>query len=274
MSESQADYAVISRMLAFMPEPGRQPPALEALAAHLGMADETLREILQRWSGLPPEAFLQAQRPDHARSLLREDADIAAQRHQTRVRMVPGLCVRHEIMPAETIRREGASLAYGFHPSPFGEALLVTAFGGLCGLGFVDHGDCGHALADMQRRWPRASLQRNQSATAGLAARAFQPELWRADNPLPVVLIGTDFEASVWEALLALPLNRATTYGTIARQIGRPRAARAVGAAVGKNPISFAVPCHRVLGSAGALTGYHWGLARKQAMLAWEAGRA
>jgi AraC family transcriptional regulator of adaptative response/methylated-DNA-[protein]-cysteine methyltransferase len=97
--------------------------------------------------------------------------------------------------------------------------------------------------------------------------------LWRADAPLRVVLIGTDFELRVWETLLSVPMGRATTYSDIARKIGKPKAARAVGAAVGKNPISFVVPCHRVLGRSGALTGYHWGLARKQAIIGWEAGR-
>ena len=109
--------------------------------------------------------------------------------------------------------------------------------------------------------------------TAPYASRAFDPALWRADAPLRVVLIGTDFELRVWETLLSVPMGRATTYSDIACKIGKPTAARAVGAAVGKNPISFVVPCHRVLGRSGALTGYHWGLARKQAIIGWEAGR-
>ena len=109
--------------------------------------------------------------------------------------------------------------------------------------------------------------------TAPYAARAFDPALWRPDAPLRVVLIGTDFELRVWETLLHVPLGCATTYSDIARKIGKPKAARAVGAAVGRNPISFVVPCHRVLGRSGALTGYHWGLARKQAIIGWEAGR-
>ena len=125
----------------------------------------------------------------------------------------------------------------------------------------------------MTRRWPRARLIEDERATAPYASRAFDPALWRADAPLRVVLIGTDFELRVWETLLSVPMGRATTYSDIACKIGRPTAARAVGAAVGKNPISFVVPCHRVLGRSGALTGYHWGLARKQAIIGWEAGR-
>ena len=130
------------------------------------------------------------------------------------------------------------------------------------------------ALEDMRRRWPRARLQADDEGTAALARRAFDPEEWRADRPLRVVMIGSDFEVRVWETLLSVPMGRATTYSDIARRLGKPKAARAVGAAVGRNPISFVVPCHRVLGRSGALTGYHWGLARKQAIIGWEAGRA
>ena len=170
-------------------------------------------------------------------------------------------------------RRDGLRLDYGFHPSPFGEAIVVAAPRGLAGLGFVDDANRAAALGDMQRRWPRAALIENNAATAPLAARAFEPALWRPDTPLRIVMIGSDFEVRVWETLLAVPLGCATTYSDIARHIGKPKAARAVGAAVGRNPISFVVPCHRVLGRSGALTGYHWGLARKQAIIGWEAGK-
>ena len=129
------------------------------------------------------------------------------------------------------------------------------------------------ALADMQRRWPRATYAEDHAGTAGLAQRIFDPKLWRQDQPLRVVLIGTDFEVRVWETLLRIPMGRATTYSDIAGHLDSPKASRAVGAAVGKNPVSFVVPCHRVLGKSGALTGYHWGVTRKQAMLGWEAGQ-
>jgi AraC family transcriptional regulator of adaptative response/methylated-DNA-[protein]-cysteine methyltransferase len=166
----------------------------------------------------------------------------------------------------------GLVMRYGFHPSPFGEAIVVATARGLAGLGFVDEGDRESALADMKRRWPRAEYREDAAATAPLARRIFNPAQWQPDQPLRVVLIGTDFEIRVWQTLLRIPLGRATTYSEIASRIGKPSACRAVGAAVGKNPISFVVPCHRVLGRSGALTGYHWGLTRKQAILGWEAG--
>ena len=183
------------------------------------------------------------------------------------------LFVAHEALTPGDYRRSDLTLAYGFHPSPFGEAIVVAAPRGMAGLGFVDDGNREAARADMARRWPRARLIEDERSTAAYASRAFDPALWRADAPLRVVLIGTDFELRVWETLLSVPLGRATTYSDIACKIGKPTASRAVGTAVGKNPISFVVPCHRVLGRSGALTGYHWGLARKQAIIGWEAGR-
>ena len=185
------------------------------------------------------------------------------------------LFVVHEAMSPGEFRRggEGLQMRFGFHASPFGEALAIIAPRGLAGLGFVDEGGQAAALDDMRRRWPRASFVEDQAAAAPYVARAFDPAEWRADRPLRVVMIGSDFEVRVWETLLRIPLGRAATYADVARSVGSPKAARAVGAAVGRNPISFVVPCHRVIGSGGALTGYHWGLTRKRALLGWEAGR-
>jgi AraC family transcriptional regulator of adaptative response/methylated-DNA-[protein]-cysteine methyltransferase len=184
------------------------------------------------------------------------------------------LFVTHEAMTPGDYKTGGAGLTlrFGFHPSPVGEAIVVATDRGLAGLGFVDEGDRAAALEDMRRRWPRAEYVEDAAATAPLAHRIFDPSRWQPDQPLRIVLIGTDFEVRVWKTLLRIPLGRATTYSAIADRIGKPSACRAVGAAVGKNPISFVVPCHRVLGRSGALTGYHWGLTRKQAILGWEAG--
>ena len=165
-------------------------------------------------------------------------------------------------------------MCFGFHPSPFGTALVMTTQRGLAGLAFADRGEEQAALADMQGRWPMANVVEDRARTASLARRIFDSRLWRADRPLRVVLIGTDFEVRVWETLLRIPMGRAVTYSGIATKIGATKAARAVGAAVGKNPISFVVPCHRVLGKSGDVTGYYWGLTRKRAILGWGAAKA
>jgi AraC family transcriptional regulator of adaptative response/methylated-DNA-[protein]-cysteine methyltransferase len=143
---------------------------------------------------------------------------------------------------------------------------------GLAGLAFADPGKERATLADMQGRWPNAAFVEDEAATAPYAGRVFDRAAWRADRPLRIVMIGSDFEIRVWETLLKLPLGTATTYTDIADHIGRPKAARAVGAAIGRNPLSFVVPCHRVLGKGGSLCGYRWGLTRKRAILGWEAG--
>jgi AraC family transcriptional regulator of adaptative response/methylated-DNA-[protein]-cysteine methyltransferase len=153
-------------------------------------------------------------------------------------------------------------------------ALVMATDRGLCGLAFADPGEEKAAFADMSGRWPKANYVEDRDRTGPVAQRIFDPNLWRADRPLRVVLIGTDFEVRVWEALLKIPFGRLTSYSDLASHVHSPKAARAVGAAVGKNPVCFVVPCHRVVGKSGALTGYHWGLTRKRAILGWEAGKA
>ena len=147
---------------------------------------------------------------------------------------------------------------------------------GVAGLAFVDEDQSQtreEALADMTRRWPAATFVEDQQRTAPLVARIFETAQWQPDQPVRLVLIGTDFEVRVWETLLKIPLGRAVTYADIARHLGQPTASRAVGTAVGRNPISFVVPCHRVLRGDGNLGGYHWGLTRKRALIGWETGR-
>jgi AraC family transcriptional regulator of adaptative response/methylated-DNA-[protein]-cysteine methyltransferase len=272
-----ADYPAVKRAIEFISTRWRDQPSIETIADHVGLSASHFQHLFKRWAGLTPKAFLQAITVERARELLRDSSSVLDAAYDVGLSgpsRLHDLFVTHDAMTPGDYRRTGLRLCYGFHPSPFGEAIVVAAPRGLAGLGFVDDGDRAAALADMQRRWPLAALVVDQEATAPLAARAFDPALWRPETPLRVVMIGSDFEVRVWETLLSVPLGCATTYSDIARHIGKPKAARAVGAAVGRNPISFVVPCHRVLGRSGALTGYHWGLARKQAIIGWEAGRA
>lgn len=185
------------------------------------------------------------------------------------------LFVTHEAMSpgAYKNRGEGLTINYGYHVSPFGIALIMVTDRGLAGLSFNDPGDEKAAFDDMAGRWPNATYIEDMAATLPYAQRIFDPSRWRADQPLRVVMIGTDFQVRVWEALLSIPMGTARTYSDLAGQIGEPKASRAVGAACGANPISFVVPCHRALAKSGALTGYHWGLTRKRAILGWEAGQ-
>jgi AraC family transcriptional regulator of adaptative response/methylated-DNA-[protein]-cysteine methyltransferase len=277
--EPQADYERVRRIIAYISEHWREQPSLEAIADHVGLSTTHVHHLFRRWSGLSPKAFLQAITLDNAKALLTDSASILDATYEVGLSgpaRLHDLFVTHEAMTPGDYKAGGAGLTmrYGFHPSPFGEAVLIVTERGLAGLGFVDDGDRQAALADMTRRWPKATYIEDDAAVAPVAQRIFSPSQWQAEQPLRVVLIGTDFEVRVWQTLLRIPRDKATTYSDIARHIGKPAACRAVGAAVGKNPISFVVPCHRVLGRSGALTGYHWGLTRKQAILGWEAGRS
>ena len=278
LSRAAADYAVVRRAIAFVCEHWRTQPEIEAIAAAAGVSATELHHLFRRWATITPKAFLQALTLEHARRLLRDSASVLETAFEVGLSgpsRLHDLFVTHEAMSPGEWKSGGTGLtmSYGFHPSPFGTALVMTTHRGLAGLAFADPGEEESALADMSGRWPKAAIVEDGPRTAELARRIFDTALWRADQPLRVVLIGTDFEVRVWETLLKIPMGRAMTYSDIAGRVGAINAARAVGAAVGKNPLSFVVPCHRVLGRDGALTGYHWGLTRKRAMLGWEAGR-
>lgn len=273
-----ADYDCVRRAIAFISQKWKAQPTIEAIAEAAGLTPDELHHLFRRWAGLTPKAFMQALTLDHAKSLLRDSAsvlDAALASGLSGPGRLHDLFVTHEAMSPGEWKSGGAglSLRYGFHPSPFGTAVIIASDRGLAGLAFADPGEEQAALLDLQQRWPRALSVPDQEATAPLAQRIFDPAQWRAEQPLRVVLIGTDFEVRVWETLLKIPLGKAVCYSDIAANISLPKASRAVGAAVGKNPISFVVPCHRALGKGGALTGYHWGLTRKQAMIGWEAGQ-
>jgi AraC family transcriptional regulator of adaptative response/methylated-DNA-[protein]-cysteine methyltransferase len=276
--DAASDYEIVQRAIAYTTENFRTQPQVDAIAQAAGTDARRLNELFRRWCGLSPNVFLQSVTLDNARKILRESPNILDASYELGL-SGPGrlhdLFVAHESMsPGEwKTGGEGLTVYYGFHPSPFGSALIMATDRGLCGLAFADSGGERAALDDMRGRWPKARYAEDSARTVVYAQRIFDSGQWKADTPLRVVLIGTDFEIRVWETLLKIPLGRATTYSDIARKIERPKASRAVGAAVGKNPISFVVPCHRVVGKSGALTGYHWGLTRKRAMLGWEAAR-
>ena len=275
------DYDQIRRAIAFLSTRWEEQPTLEALAAHLDLSPAHAQKLFKRWCGLSPKEFVQAITIDHARGLLNGAASVLEAAHEVGLSgggRLHDLFVDHEAMtPGDYKRRgEGLEIAYGFHASPFGEALLLATDHGVAGLAFVDE-DKGQtraeALADMTERWPLARYIEAPERTHSHAERIFDPAKWSAETPVRLVLIGTDFEVRVWEALLRIPMGRAVSYADIARHLGKPSASRAVGSAVGRNPISFVVPCHRVLRGDGNLGGYHWGLTRKKALIGWEAGR-
>jgi AraC family transcriptional regulator of adaptative response/methylated-DNA-[protein]-cysteine methyltransferase len=276
---ASADYDVVRRAIAHIRGNWRAQPEIDIIAEAAGVSTTDLHHLFRRWCGLTPKAFLQALTLHSARELLRSSASVLDTTYEVGL-SGPGrlhdLFVTHEAMsPGEwKTGGEGLTVTYGFHPCTFGMALVMMTPRGLAGLALADPGEERAALDDMRRRWPKANYVEDYAATAQTARRIFDKTLWKPNQPLRVVLIGTDFEVRVWEKLLTIPMGKLTTYSDLAARAGAPKAARAVGAAVGKNPISFVVPCHRVVGKTGDVTGYHWGLTRKRAMLGWEAGVA
>jgi AraC family transcriptional regulator of adaptative response/methylated-DNA-[protein]-cysteine methyltransferase len=278
LTEAAADYDVVRRAIGHIRGHWREQPEIETIAEAAAVTPTELHHLFRRWAGITPKAFLQALTLDGARTLLRDSASVLDATYEVGLSgpsRLHDLFVTHEAMsPGEwKVGGEGLTMRYGFHPSPFGMALVIATDRGLAGLALADAGKERTALGDMKGRWPNATYVEDAEVTAPLAQRIFDSAQWRPEQPLRVVLIGTDWEVRVWEALLKIPMGRLTTYSDIAGKVRKPTAARAVGAAVGKNPICFVVPCHRVVGKSGELTGYHWGLTRKRAMLGWEAGQ-
>jgi len=266
-------HGVILRALAEIDAAGA-PMSLEDLAARMAMSPAHFQRVFSRWVGVSPKRYQQYLALDAARHLL-------AARHSTLEAALgaglsgPGrlhdLFLRWEAMAPGDFARAGAGLTirHGVVDTPFGPAVAMATERGLCGLGFAAADGAEAVQADLAARWPAARFVADPDAVAPLVAAAFGGR-----GELALHLMGAPFQIKVWEALLAVPEGHVTTYSDIARAVGSPRAVRAVGTAVGRNPIGWLIPCHRALRKSGALGGYRWGLPVKRAMLAWEAARA
>jgi AraC family transcriptional regulator of adaptative response/methylated-DNA-[protein]-cysteine methyltransferase len=268
------DYVRIERAIRFLETHRREQPGLDAVAAHVGLSPYHLQRVFKRWAGISPKRFLQAMTAEHARSLLLDDHDVLDAALETGLsgpgRLHDLLVHATALSPGETRRRgAGLVLEYGFLESPFGPALAAFTPRGLADLGFHDAPSDATARRVLRERWPGAELRRDERAV-GRRARG----LFGAGDRPPLDVRGTNFQIQVWRALLAVPEGRLATYADVARAAGRPSAVRAAGTAVGRNPVAWLIPCHRVIRSTGVVGDYHWGHERKVAMIAWETARA
>ncbi len=273
MTRSDYHYRVMERAIALIDAPGGTQQSLDELAQQMGMSAAHFQRVFSQWVGLSPKRYQQYLTLAHARTLLQhrfttlEAAQELGLSGQARLH---DLFLRWEAMTPGAYARQGAGIKvfYGWHDTAFGKALAMATERGLCGLAFCDDNQEEATLADMKGRWPEADYLLDPAPAAPHLAAAMMQS-----GKAKLHLMGTPFQIKVWEALLHVPLGHVTSYGEIGKRVCSERAARAVGTAVGRNPISFLIPCHRCLRGSGELGGYHWGLSRKRAMLGWEAAR-
>ena len=274
--ENDANWRRMGRAIRFLSANYLDQPTLEDAASAVGLSPFHFQRLFTRYVGVSPKNFVGHLTLGRAKGELaqgRSLLDSSLDAGLSGPSRLHDLCLKIEAMTPGDYAKGGADVVidYGFHACPFGVALVMATPKGVCGLAFGDEGEEKQMLADMQARWPRAAYRAAPERTAKFAKQIFDPKKNGAD--LKLHLLGTAWQIKVWEALLAIPDGKTSTYQAIARHVGNGQASRAVGTAVGRNPISWIIPCHRVLGSDGALHGYHWGLTRKRAMLAIEAAR-
>ena len=266
-------YAVIDRAIKFIGDRVGDQPSLEETAAAVGLSPAHFQRVFSQWVGVSPKKYQQYLTLDHARNLLKNRHTVLDAAQETGLSgssRLHDLFVKWEAMtPGEYAKAgEGLTITWGWFGSPFGEMLAMGTDRGLCGMAFTEEIGREATWEDMTSRWPNATYVENAAAIMPWVGAALGQ-----DGETALHLIGAPFQIKVWEALLNVPSGHVTTYSEIANRVGSPKAVRAVGTAVGKNPVSWLIPCHRALRKSGELGGYHWGLPVKRAMLAYEAAR-
>jgi len=273
------DYERIARLIRFLDEHRAEQPDLAKLATQAGLSPFHLHRLFSSWAGVTPKDFLQCLTLTHAKALLQSGETILDATLDAGL-SGPGrlhdLCVNLEAASPGELKAGGAgwTITYGFAESPFGKCLIAESPRGICQLAFVETESA--ARTELQSNWPNASLKQNDATAKRLAKKIFVRHDLKASagqnggSTLRAFVRGTPFQVRVWKALLEIQPGSLTSYHRLAGAVGKPAAARAVGTAVGQNPLAYLIPCHRVIRQTGVLGGYHWGLVRKRAIIAWE----
>ena len=272
------DYHRIARAIAFMRQHHLNQPNLATVAQHIGLSEYHFQRLFTQWAGISPKRFLQYLTVEYAKSKITQTKSLLDLTLDVRLSS-PGrlhdLFVNLEAMSPGEFKAGGAGLQirYGIHDTPFGTSLIATTARGICNLYFLETTDEQTAAQRLRLAWKNAEIIRDEQATQSLRDLIFNSETLSEQKPLTLLVKGTNFQIQVWRALLKLPFGAIATYQTIAQLVARPTAARAVGNAIGNNPIGYLIPCHRVIRESGELGGYGWGVERKTVMLGWEASR-
>ena len=276
-SASPTDYDRIAEAIVFISSRIEQQPTLAEVAAHLNLSAFHFQRLFARWAGVTPKRFLQVLTVSRAKELLSESVSLLDVAHSLGLssgsRLYDHFVKLDAVTPGEYKKRgDGLTIEFGTHPTPFGDAFVATTPRGVCGLSFLDDHDVTESVARLSAQWPQARLVENGAATQRILTTMFAPTK-RSTPTLSLHVTGTNFQVNVWRALLELPPGALASYSWVAQRIGATGSARAVGRAVGSNPVAFLIPCHRVIQQSGDLGGYHWGLTRKRVIYAWEAAR-
>ncbi len=273
---SAPHYPLVAAAIRYLVEHYDEQPSLDEVAAIAGLHPHHFQRVFKRWAGISPKRFAQYLTVEHAKSLLAADESVLGTALDVGL-SGPGrlhdLFVACEAMTPGEYKARGRDLVirYGVHDSPFGPVAIGLTDRGICWLGFA--GDVDDPVAALKAEWREATLVRDDAAVARIAARLFEGGQGVAADLPPLLLRGTNFQVKVWQALLRIPPGHVASYQQVAAAIGSPAAVRAVGQAVGHNPVAVIIPCHRVIRKSGALHNYRWGESRKRALLAWEAGQ-
>src|SRR6476661_5248908 len=270
----RTDYEKIEQAIQYLDERSREQPSLADVASHIGLSESHFQRLFTRWAGISPKRFLQFQTVAHARALLAESRSLLDATYEAGLssagRLHDLFVTIDAVTPGEFKRSgDGLTIQWGVHDTPFGECVIGTTPRGICGLYFATDGGIARAQRHLAESWGGARLVENATATQPLVDQIFG-DAAGATAPLAVLVKGTNLQLKVWEALLRIPLGEVVSYEQLAAAAGAPSAVRAVGTAVGRNPVSYLIPCHRVIRKTGAFGNYGGGIARKRAMLTWE----
>jgi AraC family transcriptional regulator of adaptative response/methylated-DNA-[protein]-cysteine methyltransferase len=275
-TQAAVDYERIEKAIQFLADNFHSQPNLKEIAGKIHVSEYHFQRLFSRWVGISPKRFLQFLTKEYAKTLLEKSInllDVTYESGLTSPGRLHDLFVSCEaVTPGEyKAKGEGLEIAYGYHATPFGECMLAKTDRGICGLSFVQHNDRRRVYADLEDRWQKATLIEDADVTRSFIKRIFDSSRGNKSTPLHLVLSGTNFQIKVWEALIKIPMGAVVSYEDVAAHIGMPKASRAVGNAVGSNPVSFVVPCHRVIRKTAEFGNYGGGVARKLAILGWEA---
>jgi AraC family transcriptional regulator of adaptative response/methylated-DNA-[protein]-cysteine methyltransferase len=277
-TQASIDYERIEKAIQFLADNFHSQPSLKEIAARIHVSEYHFQRIFSRWVGISPKRFLQFLTKEYAKSLLEKSInllDVTYQSGLTSPGRLHDLFVACEaVTPGEyKARGAGLEITYGYHATPFGECMLAKTVRGICALSFVQNDDRRPVFRSLKHRWLNARLIEAPDVTRPFITEIFNPSEAQKSTPLHLVLSGTNFQIKVWEALIKIPMGAVVAYEDVAAHIGMPKASRAVGNAVGSNPISFVIPCHRVIRKTAEFGNYGGGVARKLAILGWEAVR-